>query len=420
MSGALSTSSSGEPAVLKAKRRSLRALEATNFFLADVQTGVGPFISAYLAAEGWKADRVGTALTVAGVVTVLLQTPAGGLIDRIRAKRAIVIVGTLVLATGALLLSFNTTPWAVYSAQVLIGASGPFLGPTLAALTMGLVGIKLFDRQFGRNQSFNAAGNIACAALIAAVSHSFGNRSIFITAALVTVPTILCVLAIRRKDIDAELARGGCERAGSSGAAKAVVSLLLRDRVLAIFLLCSFLFHLGNAAMLPQLGELLAHGSVRTAAPFMSACIVVTQVIIMLSAAGIGRMANRVGRKPLLLIGFGVLPIRGVLYTLVHASGALIAVQVLDGVANAIFGVVSILVIADRTQGTGRFNLVQGVLATAVGLGAALSTTVGGKLMMLYGYRISFLSLGAIAATAFLLVLTTVPETGPRGTLSIK
>ena len=189
---------------------------------------------------------------------------------------------------------------------------------------------------------------------------------------------------------------------------------LLGDRVLMIFLACAFLFHFANAAMLPQLGEMLSHGTRASAAPFMSACIIVTQAVIMCSAAAIGRFANVHGRKPLLLIGFGVLPIRAVLYTLTHRSGCLIAIQVLDGVANAIFAVVSILVVADRTRGTGRFNLVQGSLAMAVGLGAALSTTFGGKLIQHFSYRVSFLSLGGIAALAFVLLWTAIPETLPE------
>ena len=131
----------------------------------------------------------------------------------------------------------------------------------------------------------------------------------------------------------------------------------------------------------------------------------------MCFAPAIGRFANLHGRKPLLLLGFGVLPIRALLYTLTHNTGSLIAIQLLDGVANAIFGVVSILVVADRTRATGRFNLVQGGLATAVGLGAALSNAFGGKLIEHFSYRISFLSLGAIAALAFVLLWIAIPET---------
>jgi MFS family permease len=106
-----------------------------------------------------------------------------------------------------------------------------------------------------------------------------------------------------------------------------------------------------------------------------------------------------------------VLPFRGVLYTLTHAVGALIALQTLDGVANAIFGIVSILVIKDRTQGTGRFDVAAGALATMVGIGAAVSTTIGGVLIQRLGYRASFLGLASVAVFAFLLLWLAVPET---------
>ncbi len=397
------------------KKRSLHALEAANFFLADVQTGLGPFLAAYLAGAGWQPGRVGMALTIGGIVTVALQAPVGAIIDQLKSKKLILIVASGVLAAGAVLLSSTAAPWAVYTSQVLIGGAGPFLGPTLAAITMGMVGITFFDRQFGKNQSFNSAGNVACALLIAGMSHVFGNRAIFITAAILTIPTVLTIGAIKGKDIDYDLARGGVikEHGKDLPAQVSVMKTLVGDRVLLVFLACAFLFHFANAAMLPQLGEMLSQGARATAAPFMSACIIVTQVVIMCLAPAIGRSANRHGRKRLLMAGFGVLPIRAFLYTLTHNTEGLIAIQLLDGMANAIFGVVSILVVADRTRATGRFNLVQGTLATAVGLGAALSTTFGGKLIQHFSYRISFLSLGAIAALAFVLLWIAVPETLP-------
>ena len=397
------------------KKRSLHALEATNFFLADVQTGLGPFLAAYLAGAGWEPGRVGMALTLGGIITVALQTPAGAIVDQLRSKKLVLVLASAVLAVGAIVLSITAAPWAVYTSQVLIGGAGPFLAPTLAAITMGIVGVTFFDRQFGKNQSFNSGGNVACALLIALVSHLFGNKAIFITAALLTIPTVIAIRSIKSSDIDYDLARGGAKQVKGEKVPEraSVMQTLLGDRVLLIFLVCAFLFHFANAAMLPQLGEMLSHGARATAAPFMSACIIVTQLVIMFFATSIGRFANLHGRKPLLLLGFGVLPIRALLYTLTHNSGSLIAIQVLDGVANAIFGVVSILVIADRTRNTGRFNLVQGSLATAVGLGAAFSTTFGGKLIQHFSYRISFLALGAIAALAFVLLWIAIPETLP-------
>jgi predicted MFS family arabinose efflux permease len=163
--------------------------------------------------------------------------------------------------------------------------------------------------------------------------------------------------------------------------------------------------------MLPELGEMLARGNPKLSAPFMSACIIVTQLVIAGSASWIGKTAAVRGRKPLLLVGFGVLPIRGVLYTLTHATWALIGIQLLDGVANAVFVVVSVLVVADLMRHTGRFNLAQGALGTTVGLGAAASTAVGGALANRYSFAVSFLGLAAVALVAFGLLWLTVPET---------
>jgi len=301
----------------------------------------------------------------------------------------------------------NLSAASVYSAQFLIGGAGTFLAPTVTAITLGIVGAGAFDKQFGINQAFNSVGNVFTALLVAYVSYKFGYRAIFVVSALLAIPAAASLIAINPKQVDYARARGAVEEKGQARG----LSSLLRDRVLLSFLASAFLFHLANAAMLPQLGEMLSKGRPKAAAPFMSACIIVTQFVIALTAAWIGKRAAANGRRPLLLLGFGVLPIRGVLYTVTHSAAALIAIQTLDGVANAIFGIVSILVIKDRTQGTGRFNLAAGSLATMVGIGAAASTTFGGVLIQHFGYRASFLGLAAIALLACTLLWLAVPET---------
>jgi MFS family permease len=394
------------------KQRSVRALEWLNFFLADVQTGLGPFLAAYLASDGWSPSSVGYVLTFGGMVGVAMQTPAGAVIDAVHRKRTLLAVNLGFLVAGALLLMGHLSPWRAYSAQFLIGASGSFLGPTVAAITLGIVGVAAFDKQFGKNQAFNAAGNVFTALLVAYVSYQFGYRAIFAVAALLALPTAASLFGIDAKQIDYARARGAIQKEGKINAEG--WSALLKDRILVYFLATAFLFHLANAAMLPELGEMLSKDNLKAAAPFMSACIIVTQIVIAISAAWIGRRAATKGRKTLLLLGFGVLPIRGVLYTLTHAVGALIAIQTLDGVANAIFGIVSILVVKDRTQGTGRFNVAAGCLATMVGIGAALSTTIGGVLIQHLGYRASFLGLSGIALLAFGVLWFAIPETLSR------
>jgi MFS family permease len=396
------------------QRRSLRAVEWLNFFLADVQTGLGPFLAAYLASSGWNPARVGFALTFGGLVTVAVQTPAGAAVDAVHRKRLLIAANLGVLVCGALLLLGHLSAVSVYAAQFLIGGAAPFIGASVAAITLGIVGAKAFDRQFGKNQAFNSAGNVFTALLIIFVSLKFGYRAIFVVAIVMAIPALLSLFSIDGNQIDYARARGASEskRVDDKNQMKAEgLSELLKDRVLLCFLAAAFLFHLANAAMLPQLGELLSKDNPRAAAPFMAACVIVTQLVISLCAAPIGRISSVQGRRPLLLLGFGVLPIRGILYTLTHGAKLLIGIQVLDGVANAIFVIVSILVIKDLTQGTGRFNVASGALATMVGIGAALSNSVGGMLIQRFGFRASFLGLAGIALLAFALLWLAVPET---------
>ncbi len=363
----------------------------------------------YLAGYAWNEQQVGLALTVGGVAGIIAQTPAGALIDRLHAKRTLIALGIGGLAAGALLIALAPSFWPVMAAQALIGGMSSIFIPAICAISLGIVGPKLFDARQGRNQGFNSAGNVLAAISMGLLGYFVSNRSIFFFVALCTLPTLIVLRFIRPQEIDYDLARGAKESdiEQSSG-----LRVLLKDRPLAIFLVCAVLFHFANAAMLPLLGEMLSKGHGRGSMAFMSACVITTQLVITILASWLGRKAGSWGRKPLLLIGFGVLPLRAVLYTLTSSPVLLVAIQVLDGVGAGIFGVVSVLVIADLTRGTGRFNLTLGAITAAVGIGAALSQVIAGSIVHRLGYTTGFLFLGAIATAALAILYFFMPETG--------
>jgi MFS family permease len=395
--------------------RTLHGLDWLNFFLADVQTGVGPFLAIYLAGYAWNEQKVGLALTVGGIAGILTQTPAGALIDRLHAKRALIAMGIAGLALGASLIAFAPSFWPVMTAQILIGGVSSIFIPAICAISLGIVGHQLFDVRQGRNQTFNSAGNVIAAVSMGLLGYFVSNRSIFFFVALCTLPTLLVLRRIRPEEIDYELARGARERSSGHPAG---VRALLTDRPLVIFLVCAVMFHFANAAMLPLLGEMLSKGQGRSSMLFMSACVITTQLVITLLASWVGHKARAWGRKPLLLIGFGILPLRAVLYTLTSHPLALVTIQVLDGVGAGIFGVVSVLVIADLTEGTGRFNLTLGAISTAVGIGAAMSQVIAGSIVHQFGYTAGFLFLAAIAAAAWMTLYLFMPETGHTRAMS--
>ena len=385
------------------------ALDWLNFFLADVQTGVGPFLAIYLAGFKWDQQQVGTALTVGGIAGILSQAPAGALVDRLRSKRALIAGAVVCLALGALIIAFFPRFWPVLVAQILIGGTSSLFIPAIAAISLGLVGHQSFDRRQGRNQTFNSAGNVMAAVSMGLIGYFISNQGISFFVVALSIPTLLSLGFIRPEEIDYDVARGA--KGGPDDGKSSHLRELLKDRRLLVFLLCAVMFHFANAAMLPLLGEMLAKGQGRSSMMFMSACVITTQVVVVLMATWVGRTAGTWGRKPLLLIAFGVMPIRGLLYTLTHDTVALVAIQILDGIGAAIFGIVSILVIADLTRGTGRFNLTQGAIGAAVGTGASLSQVAAGSMAHHFGNNAGFLFLAAIAAAAFIVLFFFMPET---------
>ncbi len=298
----------------------------------------------------------------------------------------------------------------VIAAQVLVGVSSVIIPLAIAALTMGLVNREGFARRMGRNEAFNHGGNVFGAALAGILSRLWNQSAIFYFAAAMGAATAASSMAIRERDIDHRAAREAREDADGVPQTTGWREIL-SDRRLMVFALCVILFHFANAAMLPILGELLAVADHANAALYMAACIIVAQAVMTPVAIFAGRYAERWGRKRVLAIGFAVLPIRGLLYTMVRNPHGLVAIQILDGIGAGIFGVVSVIVVADLARGTGRFNFIQGAINTGVSIGASVSNLMTGFIVKRSGYNLGFVVLAVIAAVALATLLFAMPET---------
>lgn len=392
--------------------RSLRALDIVNLLQADIGAGVGPFLAVYLmAARRWRPEMIGLALSAQGLAAVLAQTPGGALVDYLWRKRLLIAGGAIGVGVGSLATVHAHSHRAVIAAQAFTGAAGVLLGPAIAAVTLGLVGRTAFAQRIGRNESFNHAGNVIAAAIAGLIGKIFGAAAIFEFAAFASLATAGAALAIDERQIDHDLAREAPSD-GETAKRFAGVRELLSDRRIPIFFGCAVLFHFANAAMLPLVGQRLAAESRANATLHMSACILVAQAVMAIVAPLAGR-ASRVGRKRALMAGFAALPLRGVLYTFSSAPWYLISVQALDGIGAGVFGVVAVIIIADLARGTGRFNLMQGALATAIGVGASASNFLTGVVVQHAGYNAGFLVLSAIAASALAALTFAMPETLP-------
>lgn len=393
-------------------RHSEYSLDWLNFFLADVRDGLGPYLAIYLlAVHHWEPASIGFVMTLAGIAALVTQTPAGAMIDRTHRKKAVVAIAALVVTGSCLVLPFVTSFSLVAMSQTLSAVAGSVFAPAIAAISLGMTGPRAFTRRTGRNETFNHAGNAFAALCAGGFAYLFGPVAVFYLMAVMALGSVIAVSLVPGNSIDHNVARGFDSGHEFNDERPSSVSALLANRPLLLFAVCCALFHLANAAMLPLVSQKLSLVNLQMATPLTSACIVAAQLVMVPVAMLVGAKADVWGRKPLLLAGFLILPLRGVLYILSSDPYWLVAVQLLDGIGAGIFGALFPVVVKDLTQGTGRFNVSLGAISTVFGLGAALSPGLAGLVVQEAGYNAAFLTLAGIAAVAFILLLFAMPET---------
>jgi MFS family permease len=390
---------------------SLRGLDGANFFLAGALAGFGPYVAVYLADQKWPQEKIGFVLSASALAGLLGQVPGGELLDTTRSKRAIVALGVLVVALSAMIIEFQPTFPLVLIGLTLQGITGGVLGPAIVAISLGLVGHSALPQRLGRNQRFAATGSLAAAGLMGLVGYAFSYRAIFLLVVALTLPVFVALARINATDIHFGRSCGAPHHHTPDRPARAGRTSLWKSPGLLVIAVCLFLFQLGNASMLPLAGESLIYQGESRSSLIVSALIVLPQIVVAAMAPWVGRAANDWGRRPLLLIGLGALPIRALLFALIPDPQWLLAFQLLDGVSGAVVGVLTALVIADLTNGTGRFNLAQGLVGTASGIGASLSTALFGVVAVSFGRTVVFLSIAAAALVAVLILWLLMPET---------
>lgn len=387
------------------RRRATRALQALNFFMADMQAGIGPFLGVFLQQRGWTAGPIGTVMTAGGVAGMVMTVPAGAFIDHTEKKRLVVIVTGICTVLASFLILLSQAGWVVTISQVATAIAGAAIGPAVAGMTLGVVRQAGFNAQNGRNQAWNHAGNMVGAGLSGWLGWKFGMPAIFYLAAVFGGLAILSVLMIPERAIDHAAARGLEARDGADpaeGQAEGFAALLQTKPllILAAALAC---FHLGNGAMLPLYGLAVVGAGKGDAALFTATTVVVAQAVMILAALLAMRMAAGRGYWLVLLVSFAALPLRGLLAGSFIEHWGVWPVQALDGIGAGLQSVAVPGLVACMLDGTGRVNVGQGAVMTVQGMGASLSPAIGGWLAQAIGYRAAFYILGSFALVSLAL-----------------
>jgi MFS family permease len=352
-------------------------------------------------------------LSAGGLAGLLAQVPGGELLDVVQSKRAMIALGSLIVGLGALIIAVWPAFAPVSVALALEGVTGGFLGPAIASISLGLVGHDQLGERLGRNQRFKSIGSLAAAGLLGVIGYFLSNRVMFFTTAVLVAPVLVALVRIRASEIHFGRSVGAPDHHHAARPPRIRRRAFWKNRYLLVFAGCLCLFQMVDASMLPLIGGTLARSEGSASALIMSGLVVVPQILVALMAPWAGRQAKSWGRRPLLLLGFGVLPIRALLFTVIADPMVLVAVQVLDGISGTVLGVLQALIIADLTNGTGRFNLAQGLVGVVSGIGASVSTTLSGLIAGSFGRTAVFLAMAVVGLAAVAVVWLFMPETKP-------
>ena len=391
---------------------SRRALDWFVFFLADVQTGFGAFVSVYLTAQKWTQTDIGLVLTVGAIVGLIGQIPGGAIVDAARAERWVAAAAVAVVGVSLFALALSPIFVVVFASRILQAAASCVVGPAIAAISLGLVGHRMISARLGRNAAFASVGSGFAAAGMGACAYYFSDRAAFILAASMTVPALFALFHIRTHEIDPTRAHGGVAKPEDRNPIAGLLTLF-EIRPLLIFAGCVALFQLANAAMLPLAASMMTLHLSKFATILVATSIVAPQLVVAVFSPWVGRKAELWGRRPLLVLCFAALAVRGLLFAFLANPYLLVAAQLLDGVSGAALAVLVPLIIADVAGATGHFNLAQGAVGCAVGVGASMSTTLAGYVSDRFDSPTAFAMMAGFAVIGLAAVSLAMPETRP-------
>jgi len=396
--------------------RAHRCLNWLNLSVAAAQTGFGPFFGVYLTRHGWSQTDIGLSLSVGVIATMASQIPAGALVDAVPNKTGMAAMGLLGIGASALLLAIWPAWVLVLGAQILHAFASSVLGPAIATISLALIGHEALGERLGHNSRYASIGNAAAAAVLGAVGYYAPERTIFILAAALTLPGLISLLLMPAHDLAEARASDGhaalLPPELRKGRGEGIWSTLL-GRSLLIFCVCSAAFYFASAAMLPVAANRMTQRAGSVANLFVSAAIILPQIIVALLSPWVGRATDRSGRRPFLLLGFAVVPLRGIVLAVTSHPLIVILAQGFDGIAGAVYGVMVPLIAADLSRRSGRLNLSMGAIGLAIGLGASSSTTAAGLVADRFGARIAFIGLTLAGVVACAMLVLLMPETAP-------
>ncbi len=372
------------------KSRSFMFLSLLCFSLADVRDGLGPFLGVFLQSQGWTPEKIGYAMTAGDAAGLIFVGFAGAIADKTEKKRLLLLLSTAGIVAASALPFINNGELFVFTSKIMQGIFAAAVAPALTAVTLGLAGQKGMPARLGKNEAWNHFGNCSSALISMIAGYYYGMAGVLAVTFFMGAVASLSLAFIDPADIDNKEARG--LSAGNKKETPSFKSLFSNKALLSVAFTL-FFFHLGNAAMLPLLGQSAAARFDVNPALYTAATIFIAQTTMIGTSLISVKIVSDKGYGILFTAALAVLPVRGITAYLYDSPWSIIPVQIMDGVCAGFIGVATPGLAARLLKGTGHVNAGLGFILAVQGLGAALSNGYGGLFAGRFGYGQAFFML---------------------------
>ncbi len=381
-----------------------------SYFLG--MAGIGftlPYLPAYLGQEG-LSDRAIGILSMLAAVAGLAQFPVGLWSDRLGRRKPFLVASLVVVAASTWFLrDAHGLVWigitVLFFAENGIGRSivESLAGAEAAAVAPeGKVGEAL-----GSLRSWKPIGIVLMTLFGGWMAENAGGiKSILLPLFAVQCLAVVASLLIReRKGVESSKPLGRVGTVDEPGKRR-----ISRDLGLWTFAVAMVLYHAANAPGGVYLGLYLQR-DLHAPARMLSYAFAVSMVAWMIVVRPAGRLADRWGRKPLLVLGWTVMTIRLALVAMIGSPWLIVANQALDGLGNGLFAVLAAAWVTDRLADPRRSGEAQVIVGSCLVLGSAIGPAVAGFVVEAVGYRGLFWGLAGVGLVATAIVVVFVPET---------
>ncbi len=389
----------------------LRALDMLCLFLAPLAGGASNYMALFFSSSlHWSTNKIGILLAIMSIAIGIAQIPAGVLIDKSSHLKRITMIALSLLILGWLSILIYPVFYTAIVAQVLIGATCALFMPAVASITLGLVGFKNFDVRLGRNGVFSHAGNCLTAMFVAFCLGMSGSWSVLLLFIVFAFFAIIATSRIDRDCIDYNYLH--TRTANHTGVHPLLggFASLLKSKTSVFFTIAALLYTFADASMLPLMVQRIASIDSKSSNVHVPIALFLTEMVMIPVCYAAGKRA-KFGRKPLLIISYLFLLIRGFSFTFTSDPNMLVALQVLDGISAGIFGLMLTLVISDLSVDTGRFNATLTTMGMFFTLTNGVSNLIFGFATGKFGYPVAFSTMAVCAAIGGIIIWTLVPET---------